>query len=448
MATRSIGYIALLRQNVAFRRLWYGQVVSQLGDWFDSIALYTLLLELTGSGQAVGALLVAQFLPPALVGPFAGVLIDRLPRKLVMVLSDLARAGLVLALLLVQGPSDIWIIYVVTALKFSLTAFFEPSRSAIVPQLANRNELIAANGLSGATWSAMLAIGAALGGLVVGTLGMRVAFLLDALSFLLSAVLIYRIPVVETGRQRAPTQPHPTTSRSQSATIVPHTTQTIAPHQSPPAHVTRELAEGFGYIVQHADILCYTFTKALWSMGGGVLLLLTLYGREIFPLGRDGALSIGLFYAARGIGAGLGPLVAQRYGGETVRFLRRSIGPAFFLTALGYLWLSGIPALLLALLAVILAHMGGSIQWVFSTALLQIHVPDQLRGRIFAIEYAALTLMTALSSYLTGVANDAGWSPQALALILSLVFAGTGTLLTLTLIGTAAFRQTGDQLTR
>src|SRR5262245_32588029 len=116
MSSQPIGYIALLRRNRSFRRLWYGQVVSQLGDWFDSIALYALLLRLTGSGQAVGALLVAQFLPSTIVGLWSGVVVDRLPRKLVMIVADLGRALLVLLYLLVRDVDHIWIIYVVMVL--------------------------------------------------------------------------------------------------------------------------------------------------------------------------------------------------------------------------------------------------------------------------------------------------------------------------------------------
>lgn len=164
MSIQSIGYVDLLRNNKAFRRLWYGQVISQLGDWFDSIALFALLLRLTGSGQAVGLLMVAQFVPAAVVGLFAGVIIDRLPRKLVMIAANLGSAVLVLLFLLVRDASQIWIIYLVAVLKMSLVSFFDPARTAITPDVVNREELIAANAISGATWSAMLAIGAALGG--------------------------------------------------------------------------------------------------------------------------------------------------------------------------------------------------------------------------------------------------------------------------------------------
>ena len=393
MSIQPIGYVGLLRHNKAFRRLWYGQVVSQLGDWFDSIALFALLLRLTGSGQAVGLLMVAQFLPAAGVGLFAGVIIDRLPRKLVMIAANLGSAALVLLFLLVRDASQIWIIYLVAVLKMSLVSFFDPARTAITPDVVNRDELIAANAISGATWSAMLAIGAALGGVVAGTLGTDAAFILDSVSFVIAALFIWAVPVHETHLS-----------------------------ERPAGSKLQEFREGLAFVFSQRDIALYTLTKSLWSLGGGVLLLLTLFGRQIFPLGVDGALSIGLLYAARGVGAAIGPLVARRFGGDGQQFLRRAIGPSIVLTGIGYALVSGAPSLLLAAVGVMIAHIGGSTQWVFSTSLLQMNVPNRLQGRVFAVEGAFLTLATALSSYLTGVASDAGWSPPALALLLSGVF--------------------------
>jgi MFS family permease len=393
MSIQPIGYVGLLRNNKAFRRLWYGQVVSQLGDWFDSIALFALLLRLTGSGQAIGLLMVAQFLPSAIVGLFAGVVVDRLPRKLVMILSNLGSAALVLVFLLVRDASQIWIIYTVAVLKMSLVSFFDPARTAITPDVVSREELIAANAISGATWSAMLAIGAALGGLVAGTLGTDAAFMIDSASFVLAALFIWAVPVKETHLSE----------RTATSSI-------------------HEFREGLAFVFSQRDIALYTLTKSLWSLGGGVLLLLTLFGRQIFPLGVDGALSIGLLYAARGVGAAIGPLVARRFGGDSQQFLRRAIGPSIILTGIGYTVVSGAPSLLLAGLGVMIAHIGGSTQWVFSTSLLQMNVPNRLQGRVFAVEATFLTLATALSSYSTGVAADAGWSPPALALLLSGVF--------------------------
>lgn len=409
-------YLALLRNNRNFRRLWYGQAVSQLGDWFDNIALFTLVLSLTGSGQALGLLLLAEFLPGALISPLAGVLIDRLPRKLVLIASDLGRAVLVLAFLFVRGPEDLWLLYTAVVLKVSLAAFFEPARSAILPSICARKDLAAANAISGATWSAMLALGAALGGLVAGTLGVTAAFVLDSASFVLSAILIatVRVAGAEPGSQAD--------NAAQDQVLVSRP----VPAATGMAQALAEFREGLGYVFARREVFWLTFSKAFWSLGGGVLLLLTLFGREIFPLGRDGALSIGLFYAARGVGTGLGPFLALRFGGEQPGFMRRAVAVSFFITGVGYLALSAAPGLILAALAVLFAHIGGSIQWVFSTALLQREVPDRLLGRVFASEYAAMTLATALSAYLTGVIADRGVAPWALAIGLAGVFMGAG----------------------
>jgi hypothetical protein len=400
MASETVGYLALLRRNRPFRRLWYGQIVSQLGDWFASIALYTLLLRLTGSGQAVGLLLVAELLPATLVGPWAGVLVDRLPRKAVMIAADVGRAALVLLFLLVRDVGDIWIVYCAAALKVVLASFFEPARGAVIPAITGRDELVAANAISGATWSAMLAIGAALGGLVAGTLGTDAAIVIDAASFLLSAVIIWRIPLREEHLEVRAAQPAGASEQG--------------------------LGEGLRYLAARRDVAIYAATKALWSLGGGILVLLTLFGRQVFPVGADGAFSIGLLYAARGVGAAIGPLLAQRLFGSSQQVMRRALGPAVLLTGVGYLLAGEAPSLWLAALAVLLAHMGGSAQWVFSTVLLQMNVPNRLLGRVFAIELALLTLTSAVSSYLTGVASDLGFSPQALATGLALVFVVPG----------------------
>src|SRR4029453_8507941 len=199
--------------------------------------------------------------------------------------------------------------------------------------------------------------------------------IIDSLSFLLSAVFIWGVHIPERHLDGQP-------RHSQ----------------------LHELREGFAFMLSRRDVALYTLTKALWSFGGGVLLLLTLFGRREFSLGVDGALSIGLLYAARGVGAGIGPILAQHWGGESARFLRRAIGPAFFCTALGYVALSRSPWLWLGALAVVLAHIGGSIQWVFSTTLLQMSVPNRLLGRVFAAELALLTLTSSISNYTVVVA--------------------------------------------
>jgi hypothetical protein len=227
---------------------------------------------------------------------------------------------------------------------------------------------------------------------VVGTLGTSAAFLIDAASFVLSAYFIFRVPL-----------PRRAARRLGSKTM-------------------DELREAAHFLRGDRQIALVTLAKGLWSAGGGVLVLLSLYGRELFPWGVDGALSIGLLYAARGLGAGAGPVLAQRAGGTSARFLQRAIAPSFILTALGYAFYGAAPALWLAAIAVVIAHMGGATEWVYSSALIQMQVPDRLLGRVFAIEYVAFTLMTSLSSFVVGKAHDLGIGARTLALALAAVF--------------------------
>src|SRR5215210_9168498 len=146
-----VGYIDLLRGNRAFRQLWLGQVVSQLGDWFNTIALYTIILNLTGSGRDIGLLLVARFLPSFIFGSLSGVVADRFSRRSIMIVSDLLRALVVLGFLFVRRADQLWLIYVLTVFQLGLSTFFEPAKTAAIPSVVEDRELIAANALSSVT---------------------------------------------------------------------------------------------------------------------------------------------------------------------------------------------------------------------------------------------------------------------------------------------------------
>ena len=189
----SVGYLELLRQNRGFRQLWLGQVVSQLGDWFDTIAVMTLVLNLTGSGRDVGLIMVARFLPSVVVGPLSGVVADRFNRRTIMIVSDILRAVVVLGFLFVRRPDQIWIIYALTVLQLTFSTFFEPAKSAAIPSIVAENELVTANAISSVTWSAMLTLGAVAGGLVTGWFGTDAAFVVDSVTYLVSAALIARV---------------------------------------------------------------------------------------------------------------------------------------------------------------------------------------------------------------------------------------------------------------
>jgi MFS family permease len=392
-------YSALIRGNRNFRYLWLGQIVSQMGDWFAVIAAYALLLDLTGSATAVAWMIIVQFLPMALIGPGAGVIVDRFNRRRLMIVADVARGVSVLGLLLVNEPGDVWIAYVAMAAKVSGTAFFEPARTSAIPAITSRSELLVANALSSATWAAMLAVGAAIGGVVTATAGREAAFILNSAAFFLSAALI--------AQTRFAADP-PVAVRARSFASSTGLT---------------DLAEAFGYVRSRTPVAALILVKAGWGIAGGVLLLLTIFGERVVPVAGSAAVGIGILYAARGVGAGLGPILARALLGEAPRTLRKLIGPSFFAVAFFHLALAVSPGITTASLAVVGAAMGGSVLWVFSTVLLQIEVPDRFRGRVFAAELALMTLSASISSYLTAYALDGlQWSPRAASAVLAAVF--------------------------
>ncbi len=380
----------LVRANRNFRFLWFGQIVSQLGDWFNTVAIFSLLFELTGSATAVALLMVLQVLPVAIVGPAAGVVVDRFDRRRIMIAADVVRGLAVLGLLLVKSSSMVWFAYLVTAVMVSASGFFEPARSATVPAIVARDRLVAANAISTGTWSAMLAVGASLGGLVAATLGRDAAFLMNAGSFFLSAVFLWQV--------RAP-------ARAESQRAAPG---------------LKGIGDGLAYMRAHRDVARIAFVKGGWALVGGALLLLTVFGDRVFRIGDSADAGIGVLYGARGIGAVAGSLAVSILAARQ-RPLVTLIAPSYFIAGACYASLAIVPTIWMAALAVVGAHIFGSILWVSSNVLLQMHVPDQFRGRVFSAELFALAAVQSSVSYLTALALDA-WhvSPFTLAAVVGL----------------------------
>jgi predicted MFS family arabinose efflux permease len=384
-----VGYVELLRRNREFRLLWLGQVVSQLGDWFDTIAVMAIVLRLTGSGRAVGLIFVTRFLPSVVVSPLSGVIADRFSRRRIMIVSDLARALVVLGFLYVRRPEQVWMIYALTVLQLTFSTFFEPAKSAAVPSVVEPREIVAANAITSVTWSVMLTLGAAVGGLVTGWFGTDAAFVIDSVTYLASAALIAGISL--------PKRPARARTRLTIAKALGIT----------------DTLEGFAYVRERPRLIAYLAVKPAWGLGGGIMTLLAVFGEKVFPIRGSAALGIGALYTARGIGTAFGPLLARRVGGETRRAMQTSIGLAFLVAGAFYFAFGISPALVVALVVLALAHAGGSVLWVSSTALLQISVEDQFRGRVFAAELALMTLAMAASNYATGELLDRfGLSPR------------------------------------
>ena len=390
--------VLLLRNNRDFRLLWFGQIVSELGDWFNYVALYALLFELVGSASSVALLMVMQLLPIALVGPTAGLVVDRFDRRRIMIAADLVRGIVVLGLLLVRSPSMIWLAYLVTAVTVGASGFFEPARSATVPNIVPRRELVMANAVSTGTWSATLVVGAALGGAAAAFLGRDTAFVINSLSFFVSAVCLWQMRVPKRDTDRAAAGWH-------------------------------GLLEGLSYMRTHKPVAWIALVKGGWAIVGGGLLLLTVFGDRVFRLGGSSDAGIGVLYAARGVGATIGSFTVTAIARASAASLTRVIGPSYVIAGICYALLGLAPSIWFAALVVVLAHSFGSILWVSSNVLLQIAVPDSFRGRVFAAELIAIALVQSVMTYASAVALDrAGMDPRTLAVAIGLALWIPGTL--------------------
>ena len=238
------------------------QAISEMGDWFYALAIYNLLLELTGRAEAVALAVILQVLPQSLIGPTAGVVNDRLSRKQVMIVADLARVVTVLCMLFARTPATVWIVYPLLFVETLMASFFEPARSAVIPNVVREEETTVANTLSATTWSFDLAVGAMFGGIVAAWLGRDAVFILNALSFLGSAWLIWRMHFTE-----------------------PHL-------DAPPFHV-RELIslapvmDGVRYMRRDRHIFASVFLKAGVGILGSSFVLLPVMGERLFPCDRS-----------------------------------------------------------------------------------------------------------------------------------------------------------------
>jgi MFS family permease len=368
-------YLDLLRRERDFRRAYLGQLIALGGDWFAIIPLLILLPELTGTGVWGAMVLAVDTLLFALVGPYAGTVVDRLDRRRVIVVSDLVAAAAALLLLLVRSEATAWIALVAIGTVAAAKAFAQPAIAAALPNLVDRDDLATASVLSGASWGTMLAVGAALGGLVSATLGAEVCFVLVAVLLTAAAALT-------------------------ASTTKPFSDPTAPPRER--RAVREDIGEALTYARADKPVLALLTCKVGPAFGNGALSLFPLYGAAAFGLGP---LGIGLMYSARGVGAVLGPLVMRRRGTDPVR-MRGVLAGSMAVFGLGYLALGVTTWLWLVLVLLVVAHAGGGANWVLSTYGLQAAVPDVLRGRVFSADYTLATLVIAGSQVVFGLLSD------------------------------------------
>jgi MFS family permease len=331
-----------------YRRLWAARTVSQWGDVISTVTLALLVYDLTGSGLGVTAVVAAEILPVLLLAPLAGALIDRLPRKRVMIAADLGRAALVALLVVMQD--NLLLVFVVAAGTSAGTVFFNPAAGSVLPALVGRDRLVAANsGIWTAAVLSQIAL-APLAGLVVVTAGFPWGFALNALSYLISALVLRGL--------RIPAAPAPLARRA----------------------LVHDALEGARVLVADRLLRALAVAQLLAALSAGATsALLVVYAREQLQVDGRG---YGALLAAIGAGAALGPLLLLRL----VRDPRRPVfvfGP-FALRGVVDLVLAATTRLPVAASALVAYGLGTSTGAVTFTSLLQAETEDRLRGRVLA----------------------------------------------------------------
>ena len=370
-----VGYIQILKNNHSFRRLFIAQELSYIGDWFTVIALFILAGESSdNSPLAIAGVLATRSFSLAAMTPFTGMLADRYSRRGLMICSDLAACFVLFIVLQFDLLNNLSSVYFLAIAMVAAKSIFDPAQYAYLPNICNDEELLTANALGSGGWSIALGIGASIGGLTIAEYGITTALWIDALTFLASAICIMTLPFGG-----------PDTSEHESVSV---------------KVVTKEITDGWRYILRAPEVRRLVLAKALWSSGGGAqIFLLILIGMEA-GFG-DIAAGIGILFMARGFGSGFGPMAGRPLMSNDL--LRPYlIGLAVGISGIFYAIISLMEWNNLLLVMIFISHASSGFNWVQSTTLTQERAGDEWRGRVAGADFLALTLMMGLSAITAG----------------------------------------------
>jgi MFS family permease len=394
-------FLELLKLNRNYRYTWMGQVVSEIGDHFNNIAVFALAMELTHSGLVVTGIMLARALPAITVGPMAGVLLDRFDRKRIMIASDLVRAVVALGFILALSEKRAWLLYLFSALLMVASPFFTAGRSAILPTIANEDEIHTANSLTQTTQWTTLTVGTFLGATVVA-IGYKWAFVFNALSFVFSAWAISNLK-----------PPHGKEFRAQRKDLTE--TEVVRPWH--------EYREGLQYMRSVPLVLGITLLAVGWSTGGGAAqILFTLFGEVVF---NAGAVGIGVIWGCAGVGLLVGGAIGH-WLGKRLSFegYKRTLFVNYILHGGAYVLFSQMQRFELALVFIALSRAAIAINSVMNYSYLLRTVSDQYRGRVFATMETLTWTMMMLSMMGAGIAST-HYSPRSIGAIAGLLSSST-----------------------
>lgn len=396
-------FVELIIEYPSFRRLWIAQAISNFGDWFGLLALYALVQRYSDSEFLLGLVIIVKMLSLAFFSPIAGYLTDRFNRRTLMIICDGGRALSLLLMLLVQQESLLWLAYALTGFQMMLSAIFEPAKTASIPNVAPPERLVDANIISTATWSIVFTTGMAIGGFATEWIGVEGVFVLDAFSYLVSAWFIYRAVIPQEARR----------SNYVEGQKKPSSWEDIR------QNIGTDIVLGIRYLRDNHQILRPALAKGTSTIFlGGLVYMLVLVSDNILQMGSIG---LGLLYAARGIGTGIGPVIARQQFTDERQWVV-VMGASIALSGAMYLVVGLTQVWWMMFVFVLLAHAASGANWVTSTVLLQKRSEDNFRGRVFSTEWLLFTLGNSLSVVVASVLLE--WQIVALQTLISLYAVG------------------------
>jgi MFS family permease len=399
-------YRQLLAANADFRRLWTGQVISEIGDWLNNIAVLALAIQLAGpgrEGQAVAFYAIARHLPLFLFGPLAGVVVDRVDRRRVMIVADVSRAVLALGFLLANMMGRLPVIYIVGAALFAVSSFFNAAKRASIPNIVHGiDELLSANSLSASTTAATIALGSALGGLLSTFIGRNAVFILNAATFLISAEMIRRIRTRTSGQMKS--------NNNSSPVITDHRPPTTDHFLH---RAVRDFREGLRYVRSKQILWAIFIVAAGWGLGNGVArALYSIFGARLGMAAAQGLVErptdfgISVLFIAMGVGGIIGAPIARRFNAGVSGRLGSRMGRSMIFDGCGLALFSLMPNLWAAAAVLVAREINFAIWWTAQQTIIMSRTDNAFAGRVFASYETLTTLMMVGSIFAAGTAAD------------------------------------------
>jgi len=389
-------FLNLLRRNANYRRLWLAQVVSEAGDYFNNVAVFSLAMQTTGSGLVVSGIMLSRAIPAVLTGPLAGVVLDRFDRRRIMIASDLARCAVAFAFIACLHYREAWLLYALSSLLMAASPFFTSGRAALLPSITSGEELRTANSLTQTTQWATLTAGTMLGGLVTARMGYPWAFAINAFSFLYSAAAVGRIRAKNLPETNSDTRP---------------SLGALQPW--------RDYKAGLDYMRSVPLVLGIGLLTVGWAMGGGAAqILFALFGEQVFQRGAEG---IGTIWGFAGVGLLAGGALAHMAGGRLdFAGYKRAVALSYLVHGAAYVVFSRSTWYPAALFWILLSRVGMAVTSVLNNYQLLRTTPDRYLGRVFATLESLRWFTMMFSMAAAGLASEY-FSPRAIGVVAGLL---------------------------